>query len=147
VDHCPCSIARPFPVQGLFLGDDRRVIGRDDIVSLPRPDHQNFPGSRQNGSETAAGCLMHETYDELALYRTKVDLSEDTRETGPHKQSPPRSVAGGVNEPQEEPARWGVSPRVNFAAKASFHKVWNTRPCAYKTACTQMSTLILGKFP
>ncbi len=143
----PMFNCRLFSSAGLFLRDDRRVIRRSDIAPPPSPDHQNFPGGRQKGSETVAGCLMHETYDEMALYRTKVDLSEDPRETGLHKQSPPRSVAGGVNEPQEEPARWGVSPRVNFAAKASFHKVWNTRPCAYKMACTQMSTLILGKLP
>lgn len=40
---------------------------------------------------------------------------------------PPAITAGGVNEPQEEPARWGVSPNVNCAAEVGNYKVWNTR--------------------
>ncbi|MEY8828675.1 NUDIX hydrolase [Sedimentitalea sp. XS_ASV28] len=58
----------------LFLGSDLLVIRRDDRPDIPWPDHWDLPGGGREGSETAAQCVLRETYEEVGLTLHERDL-------------------------------------------------------------------------
>jgi len=51
----------------LFIGTDLAVILRDDIASIPWPDHWDLPGGGREGTETPLCCALRETREELSL--------------------------------------------------------------------------------
>ncbi|WP_054004416.1 NUDIX hydrolase [Shimia sp. SK013] len=51
----------------IFAGDQLVTLQRDDIPSIPWPDHWDFPGGGREGTETAVACTLRETREELGL--------------------------------------------------------------------------------
>lgn len=52
----------------LFIGPELLVILRDDKPDIPFPGHWDFPGGGREGDESAAGCALRETHEEVGLH-------------------------------------------------------------------------------
>ena len=59
-----------------ILARDRLVIIlRDDIPTIPYPDHWDFPGGGRENGETPQECALRETREELGLTMNATDLN------------------------------------------------------------------------
>lgn len=58
----------------LFIGDKLLVIQRDDLRTIPWPNHWDFPGGGREAGETPMQTVLRETMEEVRLHLTEDDL-------------------------------------------------------------------------
>jgi 8-oxo-dGTP diphosphatase len=58
----------------LFLGADLLVLRRDHAPGIPWPGYLDLPGGGREGEESAEGCALRETREEVGLWLEPEDL-------------------------------------------------------------------------
>ncbi len=58
----------------LFIGDKLLVIRRDRKTGIPFPDHWDLPGGGRDSVETPEECVLRETFEEVGLALSSLDL-------------------------------------------------------------------------
>lgn len=61
----------------LFVGDKLLVVQRDDLDTIPWPNHWDFPGGGREGQETPQQTVIRETKEEVGLTITPPDFLWD----------------------------------------------------------------------
>lgn len=58
----------------VFVGSKIVTILRDDIPSIPLPDHWDFPGGGRENAESPWACAARECFEEVSLTLAKTDI-------------------------------------------------------------------------
>lgn len=71
----------------LILFDEGRIVCllRDDIPTIPWPNHWDFPGGGREGNETPVECALRELHEELNVALPAAAIHWQRRFTNPDK--------------------------------------------------------------
>jgi 8-oxo-dGTP diphosphatase len=67
----------------LLVEDQIVTILRDDIPTIPWPDHWDLPGGGREGNETPVECALRELHEELGLTLDPASVNWLMRDTSP----------------------------------------------------------------